>query len=417
MLRLGIIKGEEPPQIALKVLRHLNYIKNGTIVAGNNSQTYIIKTIKGHYNYILSKAGKNKTSGDIEILDNNKNTKEFIEYTKCRFEASGNNCQFQRSTKFVPYINTDIKTTYFIDNIGEKKKLTPRSKDSIRCMKTIGLNIVITDKQIKKQADQLNPYFSLEEFIQDWNTTKMSLSKLKIDGKQVDIDGVNLLKNDKPTSDPGTGMIILLILTILKLRHCGIIIRNSNIKDNHYSPNNKLFRSIQHIQKIYNNQIYFENTKISYKCTPYNLRCFSQKSNSENVVSIAYELLLKKKKRSIIYTNHARGEQSYLVFNGEHSIPKGVKKPDIIYKCRKTIYLVEAEKLENLNNGIKQIDSWNTHSKTKNYYEIMFKGYKICSYIILYTNNDSFDMFNFQKPEYKHVKYVLDNKRHWYYEQ
>ena len=129
MLRLGIIKGEEPPQIALKVLRHLNYIKNGTIVAGNNSQTYIIKTIKGHYNYILSKAGKNKTSGDIEILDNNKNTKEFIEYTKCRFEASGNNCQFQRSTKFVPYINTDIKTTYFIDNIGEKKKRTPRYKD------------------------------------------------------------------------------------------------------------------------------------------------------------------------------------------------------------------------------------------------------------------------------------------------
>jgi hypothetical protein len=417
-LLLGTIKGEEPPKIAKKCLQFLKYLTNPNEPESSKtrSQKYIIRGDEGYYNYVLSNPGKNKTSGDFEILDINNKLVQFIEYTKCRFGASGNNVQFQRMTKFVPYINTNIKSTYFIDNVGETKKLTPRDKNSIRCMKTIGINLIITDENIKNEADQLNPYYTINELIKDWNGGR-SKSNIRVKGSRVYISKINVLKPvnkiKKLRSDPEIGKLLCVILTILRLRLCSITIIESGVTNQHFSQDNKLFRSLNHIQKIYNNIIYFQNTNISYKnCIPYELRCFTKKSTSESVVSIAYEELLNKDNINVLYTNHARCEQSYLMFNGEHSIPKTVKKPDIIYKKDNDIFLVEAEKLENLKNGIKQIKSWTTHKKTKLYYDTIFKGYNIHSYIILYA--DKFDKTQFEKEEYNRVKCVIDNKSKWY---
>lgn len=411
---LGHIFTEESHLITNTILKYCKYLTNSKILHYKNDATkYKLCGNEGHYVVQISKPGNNKTSGDLEILDVNKKLVEFIEYTKCRFEASGNNVQFQRMTKFVPYINTDVMCKYFINNDGETKKLKPRDENAIRCMKTIGIQLVITDSNIKEQATQLLPYYSLEEFIQDWNYR--SKSKISIHGKRIYISNIHVLKRNKVNSDPEIGKLICVILTILQLRVCSIVIINSGITNEHFSTKNKLFRSIKHIQNMFKNNIHFENTNISYKnCINYQLRCFSGPSESESVVSIAYEGKLKKNKNEILYTNHARGEQSYLKYGGkEYNVPKEILKPDIIHTKGNTVFLVEAEKYDNLNNGIKQIKSWDTNKKTKQFYKEIFKGKKICSYIILYSHK-RFDTSDFYSPQFKKVKYVMDKNRNWF---
>ena len=154
-----------------------------------------------------------------------------------------------------------------------------------------------------------------------------------------------------------------------------------------------------------------------------NSNIFAQKSVIKiNPVSLlfgsakaTYEGVLTRNKNKILYTNHARGEQSYLRYGGkEYNIPKNVKKPDIIYRKGKKVYLVEAEKIENLNAGIKQINSWESHKKTKEYYEKIFEGFDIGKYIILYSHK-MFDTSVFNDSRYNKVKCVMDSKRNFYY--
>ena len=111
------ILGEEPPHIAkLCIAKKYNIqLENISFYVTELPNIFRIKVGDINYKYILSKPGSNNTRGDIYF---NGEDKDLMEFTACCLSSSGNNAQFQRFTKFIPFLTKEnMKLSYYIYNI------------------------------------------------------------------------------------------------------------------------------------------------------------------------------------------------------------------------------------------------------------------------------------------------------------
>ena len=410
---IGNIYGEEPPHIAKLCIAKKNNIslQNISFKSTNIPSMFKINIGSKYYNYILSKPGSNKTRGDI-YFDYDK---ELMEFTACCISSSGNNAQFQRFTKFIPFIGTDnMKLSYYIYNKRDKIPILKRqNKVAFRMWKTIGIKVYFEKEALQNDFNELHKYLDIDNFILDWNNNA-KVPQIKKEDMYCVMENFNVVKSNSVTNDPGIGKTLLAIMTLVMLGQKKIKLVNTNINCNrHFSSRNKFFRSINHIIQKFDIEILFDygyvNMNIS-DCKLYNCdNVFGSIADYESVVSINYEIKLDKK---INYTNHASCEQSLLCFNdNEYNVPKKVLKTDIIYSDGNETYLVEAEKYINLDCGKKQILSWIYDINTNLYYKTIFSGQIIKCYLILY-DKDNLDI-NFDDIKLQNVKYILQSSGTW----
>jgi hypothetical protein len=119
------------------------------------------------------------------------------------------------------------------------------------------------------------------------------------------------------------------------------------------------------------------------------------KTPGEKQASIPFNLWCKQEGLETIFSNHASSAQTYFVDPQDKflSIPKKIDKPDIIMrdKKRKVLYVTEAEKSQNMNKGIKQIQGWKNQKSVKgktipslyDFLEAQYRGFEIKTGIVL----------------------------------
>ena len=67
------------------------------------------------FDYAIADENTNKTSPDF-YLETNQSYNYFIEDTGCKILDSGNNAQAQRSTKFIPKLNSNDRCIYMLSD-------------------------------------------------------------------------------------------------------------------------------------------------------------------------------------------------------------------------------------------------------------------------------------------------------------
>lgn len=409
---IGKIYGEEPPHISrLCISKILNIdLESISFKSTENPNEFIIDLVGNkYYIYILSKPSSNRTRADIYI---DAEKKILIEFTACCLSSSGNNAQFQRFTKFIPFINNpELDLVYYIYNKDDRKNnLRLLDKLVFKMWKTIGIKVCFEKESLQNDFDNLEIFTTLHEFKNEWKNK----AKIYHSNDCCIMEDFNVIKNDKVNNDPGIGKILLTIMTLVKLGEKKILLKNTGIMSfEQFSLKNKLFRSINHIKLKYNVDLKLDfeilNEKIS-DCIRYDTgKCFGGPIDSESIVSINYELKLEDK---VNYTNHASCEQSRLCYKSNiTNIPKKVLKADLIYSKENNTYLVEAEKYCNLKNGQLQINSWCRDILTNRYYKNIFKEQNILCYLILYDFKNQY--INFEDSNFKNVRFILQNNGQW----
>lgn len=415
------IKTEEKPYIALKCIESIFNVKNGKIVKNdNNICEYII--IIGEKIIPCLICDSLDTSPDMIIIREN-NIPLFIEITKGSFKDSGNNIQYQRFTKFIPVLKKDYEKIYYLDT--EDISLSGKNELAMICWKINGIILKTNNNILQKYFDDLDiSKYTINKFSEEWNRLSKKSTSGAFKGKKQNIEilddtiivsNFNVLKGKKAklTHDPGIGTIMLVISTLLNYNVKRILVKGQNLTQKiiDTSKKNKFIRFICYLRQIFNVEIIIENVLLPNYDLIYN--SLNIYSTSEKCVSIHEELLLINNQYEILYTNHARGEQEYLIINGNKiSIKKSVYKPDIIYvdKDKKIIWFVEAEKSKNYNKGVLQIQSWCSEI-TKNYYKKQVEGteynsYNFKAYIILYDEDNKCTYCN-----KKYVKKIVTSSR------
>jgi len=408
------IKGEEPPHIAKLCISKKHNVPVEEILFQSTQIPSEFKITIGnkYYKYILSKPGCNKTRGDIYFDGDNK---ILVEFTACCLSSSGNNAQFQRFTKFIPFLKEEnIELCYYVYNKEDKiQTLERQNKIAFKMWKTNGINVFFEKNTLQTDFNNLEIYSDIDNFIIEWNKNAR-VPKIKKEDNYCILENFNVEKSGSITNDPGIGKTLLTIMTLVVLGEKQIKLVNTGINcEGHFGVRNKFFRSINNIIKNFNIEIIFDydfiNNKIE-KCELYNSEIvFGCKADYESVVSINYEIKLDTK---INYTNHASCEQSLLCFKDiTDNVPKKVLKTDIIYSIDNNTYFVEAEKYVNLENGRKQIVSWAQDINTYQYYKKTFTGQNIKCYLILY-DKDNLDI-NLEETKFKNVKCILQENGNW----
>ena len=362
----------------------------------------------------------NGSSPDL-IIKYEEGPNDFIEITKGSFRGSGNNSQYQRFTKFIPVLNTDMRLIYYFDT--NDKDLIGKTKLAMKCWKKNKIDIKVTNKDLQTVIDNLETDFTLEEFAQEWNKSskpspfgkfKGLTQTISVDENIIHVKNFNVLKKDKITHDPGIGTIMLVLSTILQFRtNKTILISDHKLSQEliNKSKRNKFIKFLCTLKHNFNTDIILENIELPDCDLEYS--SLSRGSTSEKCVSIHDECILYQLGYDILYVNHARGEQEYFKIDGkECSINKTVFKPDIIYadKENSIIYFVEAERYCNYETGLKQIYSWRS-DKTKEFYKGVVMGtpyenYKFKAYLTLYDSENLAVIC-----DKRYVKKILNNKR------
>ena len=236
ILDIEIIYGEEKPKTISEYLS--TYFKIpieafGIQKSEEDSTKYIItyqNENSFHYTnhisfpYIISDPGTTKTTPDCLIQMKGDNKDLFIEITKTEFNQSGNNALFQRFTKFIPVLkNKQYKKIYYLDNKSDKK-LTGKKKISMRAWKTCHIEIITNNPELNMNLQSLEPYSTIFEFIEDWNSnscpTKSGLLKgctqkiIYKENKDILLEDFNIKKNGNLTHDPGIGTLLLVSATL-----------------------------------------------------------------------------------------------------------------------------------------------------------------------------------------------------------
>ena len=423
MNRFSIIKnlvGEEKPGLICSTLKHLfNLPHSFTILSVENDATsYNLQY--GDQIIPYQVCDSSGSSPDL-IINYAEVSNDFIEITKGSFRGSGNNSQYQRFTKFIPVLNSDMRLIYYFDT--EDTYLIGKTKLAMKCWKKNKINFVATNTELQKVFDELDTDFTLESLAEEWTRLSHPAPFGKFKGRKqtitieenlVRLDNFNILKNDKITHDPGIGTIMLVLATILQFGSGKpIIISGHELSQGliDRSKRNKFLKFLCILKQKFQTDITIEGIQTPQCNTNY--ISLNEGSTSEKCISIHDELVLIEQGYEILYVNHARGEQEYFIINGKNiSVPKCVFKPDIVYADneKEIIYFVEAERHLNYETGLKQIHSWRS-SKTEEFYRGIvigtgYESFKFKAYLTLYDPSNVYSSCDKQ-----YVKKIVNSNR------
>jgi len=415
------MNGEEKPHIILNCIENLFNERDGVIKQNpDNICKYTIEF--GEIKIPYSVCDSDGTSPDLIIIRNGGLKLLFVEITKGSFKGSGNSMQYQRFTKFIPVLKDRVEMIYYLET--EDVSLSGKDVIAMTCWKKNNIILKTNSIPLQNCFDKLDlNEFTIEEFSKKWNAaSKPSTSgafkgekqSIELLSDKIIVSNFNVLNNGKLRSDPGIGTTMLVLSTLLNFNSGKqIIITGQRLSQNliDKSSKNKYIKFVCKLKKIFDVDIIIEGVSLPNCCLDYT--SLDKLSNSEKCVSIHEELLLINNGFTICYSNHARGEQEYLIIKDKkYSVEKSVYKPDLIYvdNENKTIWFVEAEKYKNYKTGVSQIQSWKS-VKTKNFYKNKVKGteyneYKFRAYIILYDGDNKVSECNLQ-----YVKKIVNSNR------
>jgi len=358
------------------------------------------------------------------IVNYEEGPNDFIEITKGSFKGSGNNSQYQRFTKFIPVLNNEQKKIYYFDT--NDKYLIGKTKLAMKCWKKNDIELVATNEDLQTVFNDLDTNFTLEEFAEEWTRLskpspfgifKGTKQTITIEENLIKVENFNVLKNGKITHDPGIGTIMLVLSTILQFKSGKpILITGHNLTQDliDRSKRNKFLKFLCILKQNFQTEISIEDITLPNCDIEYT--SLTRGSTSEKCISIHDEILLIDQGHTILYINHARGEQEYFTINGQRiSVKKNISKPDIVYadNVNRIIYFVEAERHCNYETGLKQIESWKTE-ETRDFYRnitngTQYEGYQFKAYLTLYDSSNTHSNCNG-----RYVKKILNSRRKTY---
>ena len=327
-----------------------------------------------------------------------------IEETKTT-PAESRDLHYQRITKFAildfyPRIREAKKL--FIYSIKTRFSTIPTSFEmASRMLKNMNVKILGLESTIINIDDKKYDKFTSLKQMCDFKNSFAKKDGGKDTPQRIDLISTDKIevsarlqkgKNQKSWSDPSTGFVAAVCFVIKQVfKFPGEIkIVNHRFKNNPFQnkSKSKLVILVSQLKNIKLGKWSFPVAKLP--------ESFFKETKGENLVSILLHLAIEfTQTAKIIYENHAGCEQGY--FDTNLSQPEkyksllkvGTKKPDLIIIDDKTkeIFILEAEKSENIKNGIKQLKSFT--NVEKDYCKKYYPGYKCERYVILYGKHDN----------------------------
>jgi len=348
----------------------------------------IIKTIKGNQgsfvDYLVFITKNFPKPSDIPVIA--------IEETKTTQTESRNTAVYQRLTKFVfldLFKNYNSCTKIMMYSFKKSLPLqnSPTFVFGIKLMKTLGIHIVGLQVNDRK-FEQFN---TLEEMIDAKNNIKKRKGNVSVGmyrhGDTVMISA-KLKKCKMFAHDPNMGLVtalskasMLLDSTIKK-----IIVTDHGLTQNMVEKTKNKFNKIATELNIRYHGLCFTYTPIE-KESPY----WIYPKNNENFVSMLLHTVLEHGGHNVIFEHHSGAEQGYLTDknNTQTSVPKKIKKPDIVFisESEHAIYVIEAELACNVFSpkaGISQLEKF---TEFVNMVASMYPTHEIKKRVIFYGND------------------------------
>ena len=314
-----------------------------------------------------------------------------IEETKTTSSESRNVAVYQRLTKFVfadMFEKIKDSKKIMLYNLRTPYNTIPSTvKFGMRVIKSLGVEVIgydiadVTDFPKFKDLDDL---IVSKNAIATKRTDNVSITMDKIDTNTVRITG-KLEKSGRLGHDPNIGAItgISKLITLLDPQISKIIIGNHGLSKNGIGRTNKFLKIA--------NKLGIELEGIRIPRTGIDNTYWRYSSSGEKIASIMFHLILEYCNVSVIYENHAGCEQGYFIYPDQslESIKKKTSKPDIIFKHKKIIYLIESEKSKNVfrdGMGISQLDKFDS---VESEYCSKYEDYSFERYVIGYGDDIS----------------------------
>ena len=287
-----------------------------------------------------------------------------IEETKTTSSESRNVAVYQRLTKFV-FVDMFDKMKYsekiMLYNLRTPYNTIPPTVEfGMRMIKSLGVEVVgynLADLSFKKFKD-LDNLITSKNAIATRRNDNIPITMNKIDTNTVYITG-KLEKSGRLGHDPNIGAItgISKLITLLDPQVEKIIIGSHGLNQNSIGRTNKFLKIA--------NDIGIELEGICIPETVVDNTYWKYSNSGEKIASILLHLILEYGSICVIYENHAGCEQGYFICPDQNLevISKTTNKPDIIFLHENIIYLIEAERSENVfkdNMGISQLDKFDS---------------------------------------------------------
>ena len=362
----------------------------------DNCSEIILITVSGNSSFIdfLVFKQENKPNGSKED-----NLLMAVEETKTSGKESRNTGVYQRGSKFVffEHYYKNVKK-YMLYNEECENDDSQKPADTI----IFGTNMFLS-MGIDIVGKSIDPWFNKFSSIDDLIAFKRSMraapnGNVPITINQYD-DRIEISgRLDKPSGagniahDPNIGALSLISKTIRDLGWTkDIVITKHGVKQE-YINNTRAGNKFLYICKILNlklaNIVLPENIKLPDKYWHYETR-------SEKMASILLHILAENAGLKSIYQNHAGCERGYFITRDNRliALPKvdsnGVKLyiPDLVLYSKKynEIILLEGKKLETLEDGLREINNYN--SIENEYIKPEYSGCKISRYLTIFGGN------------------------------
>lgn len=312
-----------------------------------------------------------------------------IEETKTTPAESRNVAVYQRLTKFV-FIDMFEKMRYskkiMLYNLRTSHSTIPKTVEfGMTIIKTMGVEIIGYEFK-SPEFKNLDDLIESKNAIISKRKDNVPICISKINSKTVRITG-KLEKSGRLGHDPNIGAITGISKAITRLDPTinRIIVGEHKLSQNGIGRTNKFLKIANELK------IELEGIKIP-ETSPGNT--YWKYSNSgEKIASILFHLILEYCNVSVIYENHAGCEQGYFMYPDESLKPikKTTSKPDIIFQHDGIIYLIEAEKSENVfkkGMGISQLDKFDS---VESEYCNSYSNHSCERYVIAYGDTISQD--------------------------
>jgi hypothetical protein len=344
--------------------QELKYVDQGNIMYGENT-IELIQGTSSIPDYVVY---------DDKNIEEDKVPTMLIEYTKNNPNESGNMI-YQRLVKFVYfdqlYPGNNTEKVYMFDFPIAPKRETKTWEIGYRMARTLKVKVELYG-DVKKVLKEHEEYKNLEELIESINGTKEN--KGHINNRVYETDGEirirsNLVKKlqgkETLSHDPNKGFVAATVACIRKFSDKKIKIESPKITQkmvDSCNKNNKFWHCVNGYENVTLGEFHSSRSTLP--------REYLKRSKSEKNVSIIAHILAKEKGYDILFHNHAGCEKSYItvpghppvVFKKRNQYSNNLKWgiPDFVYKAGKTVYIVEAEKSENYETGLKQLETFET---------------------------------------------------------
>ncbi len=321
-----------------------------------------------------------------------------IEETKTDDSESRNTGVFQRATKFV-YVEVFYpgidKTMLYNLQIEQKETPTKTNIFGTRCLRTIGVQFLgKTDSE-----ESLKPFASIEELI-DYKSKmrrppagNVPILIEKVSADLITVSG-RLMKSGGLSHDPNIGALSLICATLRTLGWTNrILIVKHGLAASMVKPRNKFVQLANHLD--------LELEEIAVPTAVFPANYWRYETTGEKLGTIFVHLVVEEFSEGFsIYENHAGCERGYF-FTAEGK-PLAVGKrmldadgvmardaevisiPDLIIIdiSRLELINVEGERSDNVELGIKQLETFTNIEKT--YLQRFYPDYSVIRTVVLY---------------------------------